>query len=216
MKKSFLCVLLVFGISAMGFSQDETERFPINIWFSAGPSFGNYFMNGKDLENSYTGSPGVNLNFYALFGEKNMGIFFNYGIMFPVVNSTRENYEPSVQLDFILLGFGFGYDINESLMLHFGIGPNMNMLFLHSDTNSGDYFIGLGLGGDIGLTFNPIKFLCINVGTTLSYNFSAYREIRNNIDFRNNKYDIVESGWVNHYSMIGIKPYITIGFNYYH
>ena len=213
MKKSFLCVLLVFGISAMGFSQDETERSPREIWFSTGSAFGNYLMNGMDLESNYTGSPGVNLNFYALFGEKNICVFFNYGIIFPVVNSTREYNESSVQIDYTPLGFGFGYDINQSLMLHLGIGPNMNMLFLRSDTNAGDYFIGLGLGGDIGFKFNPIKSLCIDFGTTLSYNFVAYKEIRNNIDFRHNKYDIVGSGWMNQYSMIGIKPYILIGFN---
>jgi len=215
MKRLFLGAALLVGISVMGFSQDKTKAFPIDAMFSAGPTFGNYFMNGTDLEKSYTGSPGINLNFYALFGEKNLGVFFNYGILFPAVNNTGEKYDPSVQLDFTLLGFGLGYSLNEKLMLHFGIGPNMNMLFLHSDEKSGDYFIGLGIGGDIGIKHKLAKYVSLDVGTTISYNFAAYREMRNNIDLRNNNYDLEKSGWVKGYSMIGIKPYITIGFNYY-
>jgi len=156
------------------------------------------------------------LAFYALFGEKNIGLFYNYGIMFPAVNNAGVNYEPSVQLDFILLGIGFGYDINKTLKLHFGVGPNMNMLFLHGKENTetmGDYFIGLGLGGDIGLKIKLTKFLIIDAGTTLSYNFAAYSEKRRYTDFGRNKYEIEDSGWVNNYSMIGIKPYILFGFN---
>jgi len=217
MKMLFLGTVLLVGIGVMGFSQDETKDFPIDILFSAGPAWGNYFMNGTGLENSYTGSPGINLNFYALFGEKKLGLFFNYGILFPAVNNTGKNHDPSVQLDFILLGFGFGYSLNENLMLHFGIGPDMNMLFLHSIENnekSGDYFIGLGIGWDIGFKHKLAKYLTLDIGTTISYNFSAYREIRNNIDFHNNNYDLEKSGWVKGYSMIGIKPYITIGLNY--
>jgi hypothetical protein len=217
MKRAFMCVVLAVGISAMGFSNEETNRFPFDIWSSIGPSFGNYFMNGNDLENGYTGSPGINLNFYALFGERNIGVFFNYGILFPVVNNMGKDYDPSVQLDFILLGIGFGHNINDNLKLYFGIGPNMNMLFLQGRENrekNGDYYIGLGIGGNIGLKYNFTKWLSIDAGTTLSYNFAAYREIRNDINFRRNRYELEKSGWANNYSMIGIKPYIAIGFGY--
>jgi hypothetical protein len=212
MKRFFLSAVLLVCISAIGFS----HGFNFDIWFSAGPAFGNNFMNGTNLEHNYIGSPGINLSYYALLGKKNIGLFFNYGILFPAVNNTGILYEPSVQLDYILLGVGFGYTINKTLKLYFGIGPDMNMPFLHSKENNeimGDYFIGLGFGGDIGLKFKPVRFLCIDVGTTLSYNFAAYREIRSNIDFRHNEYEIEKSGWVNRYSMLGIKPYILLGFN---
>jgi opacity protein-like surface antigen len=191
----------------MCFAQHET-------WFTAGGAFGNSFMNGKDLESSYTGFPGVNLSNYTFFNQKNIGIFCNYGILFPTVNNLGNNYAPSFQLDFILLGAGFGYDINENMKLYFGIGPDMNMLFFHSDkdsgTSKGDYFIGLGIGGDIGLKFNITNLICLNVGTTLSYNFAAYREIRSINNWDDQKTE--SSGWVSRYSMIDVKPYIAIGF----
>jgi hypothetical protein len=216
-KKTFLCITFIVGINAISFSQEETKGFPFDIWFSTGPAFGNYFMNGNDLESSYTGSPGINLNFYALFGERNIGVFFNYGILFPAVNNTEKNYDPSVQLDFILAGIGFGHNINNNIKLYFGIGPNINMLFLHSgenDEKNGDYLIGLGIGGNIGFKYKLAKWLSIDVGTTVSYNFAAYRELRDDIDFRRNRYDLEKSGWVDRYSMTGIKPYIAIGFGY--
>jgi hypothetical protein len=216
MKKGFLCVALAAGISAMGFSEG-TKPFPFDIWFSTGPTFGNYFMNGDDIKSSYAGSPGMNLNFYALFGEKNIGIFFNYGILFPAINNISKNYDPSFQLDFLLLGIGFGHNLSDAAKLYFGIGPNMNVLFLHSNNKgqkNGDYLIGLGVGGNIGIKYNFTKWLSIDAGTTLSYNFAAYREMRNNIDFRQNKYELEKSGWVKRYSMIGLKPYVAIGFGY--
>jgi hypothetical protein len=216
MKKVFLCVVLIISITAIGFSDDETQGFKFDIWFSMGPSFGNYFMNGTNLESNYTGSPGFDLSFYALFGKRNIGLFFNYGILFPVITNTGKNLEPSVQLDFILLGVGFGHNFNEALKFYFGVGPNMNSLFLHSKENAetiGDYFIGLGLGGDIGLKFKVANYFNIDVGTTLSYSFAAYREIRNFVDKRRNKYETEYSGWEKGYSMISIKPYILFGVN---
>jgi hypothetical protein len=216
MKKAFLLAVLITCITVIGFSQDKTEGFNFDIWFSTGPSFGNYFMNGTNMESNYTGSPGFDLSFYALFGEKNIGLFFNYGILFPAVISADINLEPSVQLDFILLGVGFGHNFTEALQLYFGVGPNMNMLFFHHKENSddmGDYFIGLGLGGDIGLKYKVTNYFSITAGTTLSYNFAAYREIRNFTDRRRNKYETEHSGWERGYSMIGIKPYILFGVN---
>jgi hypothetical protein len=201
MKKVLLSCVLAVCISTIGFSQDETQGSKIDIWFAAGPGFGNYFLNGTtNLKNSYIGSPGVNLSFYALFGEKNIGLFYNYGILFPAVNNAGINYETSLQLDYILLGVGFGYNINETLKLHFGVGPNMNMLSLHGKDNAAtmdDYFIGWGLGGDIGLRIKLFKFIIIDVGTALSYKFAAY--------------DMENSGWVERFSMAGIKPYALFG-----
>jgi hypothetical protein len=62
-KMKFLCIALVTAINTTGFSQEETKGFPFDIWFSTGPAWGNYFMNGNDPESGYIGSLGVNLNF---------------------------------------------------------------------------------------------------------------------------------------------------------
>ena len=216
MKKLFLCVVLIVGISAIGFPDDGTQGFKYDIWFSTGPAFGNYFINGSNLERNYTGSPGFDLSLFTLFGDRNIGFFFNYGILFPMDTNSGRSHGASVQLDFILLGVAFGYNINDALKIYFGIGPDMNMLFLHKKEGSnrtGDYSIALGLGGNIGLKFKVTDYFIISFGTTLSYNFAAYREIRHNVSFRHYQYNIESAGWVNGYSMIGIKPYISFGVN---
>jgi len=215
MKRAILYAALIIGVGAIGFPQEKVSNWDSTIWFSAGPTFGNYFMSGSNLENSYTGSPGINLSFYALFGERNIGLFFNYGILFPAIDSTGRNLHPSIHLDFILLGIGFARTINENMTLYFGAGPQMNMIFLHSREHAetkGDYFITLGLGGDVGLKFRFGTIFTIQIGTALSYNFAAYREIRRNLNFGNNSYDLEDSGWLNRFSLVGIRPYISFGF----
>ena len=217
MKKIFFYFVLVFCVCAIGFSTENSQPPKLDIWIASGTAFGNYFISGNDIEKNYTGSPGFDCSSYALFGGKNMGVFFNTSILFPAINNVDKNYSLSVQFDCINLGFGFGFDMSEKLKLRFGIGPNMNALFLHSmenDVISGDYIKGFGIGGDIGLKINPIRFLCIDVGTTVTYNFLGYREIRNDIDFRNDNYETDKSSWVNRYSLFGIKPYVTVGFNF--
>jgi len=212
MKRMFLCFAFIVGVSAIGFSQSA------ELWFSAGGGFGNYFMNGEEMESSYTFSPGINLSFYALFNRENkigIGLFFNYGIMFPVINNAGKLDDPSVQLDFVLIGVGFGYDINDSLKLYFGIGPHLNALFLHErgedNSKRGDYTVGFGIGGDIGIKYNFTRFVCLNAGTTITYNFLGYNEtgVRTNscLDSKDS------SGLIDRFSMVGIKPYIAIGFS---
>jgi len=208
MKRLFLCIVLILCISVISFSQE--------IWFAGGTAFGNYFLNGEDFKSNYTGSLGINLNFYAL-NEKNIGIFFNYGILFPLTNSIGKGSDLSVQLDFIILGVGFGYDLSTNMKLYGGIGPNLNALFLNdsegSDITLADYIIGLGIGGDVGIKYNVVNRMTINVGTTFAYNFAAYRIEAITIkegDWTRSKEN---SGLAARYSMISIKPYIAIGFS---
>ena len=222
MKRFFLFAALIVGITAIGFSDDETPGFNYDIWFSMGPSFGNSFISGTNLERNYSVSSGLDLSFYAFFGGRNIGFFFNYSILspyvflFPTVTNIWKSFEPSVQLDFIPLGVGFGYNISETLKLYFGIGPNVNIHITCTEENSvgtGDYSIGLGIGGDIGFKFKVTRFFNINLGTTVSYNFVGYRETRNYSDKRPYKYETLYSGWEQGYSRIGIKPYILFGVN---
>ena len=114
------------------------------------------------------------------------------------------------------MGIGFGFNANEALKLYFGIGPNMNILIFHASENFndlGDYFIGLGIGGDIGFKYKVTRFFSINFGATVSYNFTGYREIRKFSDNRRHKYETLYAGWEKDYSMIGVKPYILFGVN---
>ena len=217
MKRTFFFIGLIFCICSIGFSHEDKEPPQLDIWIASGPVFGNYFINGTDLEKNYTGSLGFDFSSYALFGKKNLGIFFNSSILLPAINNIEKDYSMSLQFDCINIGFGVGFDLNKIMKLRFGIGPNINALFLHSkeeDKTSGDYIMGCGIGGDIGLKFNLVKYLCIDVGTTVSYNFLGYRVIMNDVNHRHDNYEVEKSSWINRYSLIGIKPYIAVGFNF--
>jgi hypothetical protein len=163
MKKVVFGFMLLFALAPMIFSLEET-------WFSIGPNFGNYFDNGSDVGNFYMGSPGINLSGYGFWNQKNIGFFFNYGLLFPVVESIENNNKPIIQGDFIL-GPGFRYDLTEKLKLHFGIGIDVNLFALLDRTNidvkSIDNRIAFGLGGDIGLKYDITDVIYFNFGTTL-------------------------------------------------
>jgi hypothetical protein len=77
-----------------------------------------------------------------------------------------------------------------------------------------DNRIGLGLGGDIGIKYDITDVIYLDCGITLTYNFANYRSTESTIDnWVNTKQEF--SGWTNNFSMVGLKPYIAIGFNYY-
>lgn len=211
MKRLLLGIVLLICTSVMGFTQEEKRS--NNILFSVGLANESGFFNGTGLENEFIGSLGVSFNLYSFFDQRNVGLFFNASILRPLLN----DYDSLGQTDIIPFGVGYRFRFNENFMLHFGFGPSLNMTFLHDKNNieiTGDYIYGLGLGGDIGVNYKFAKLLSFNIGTTVTYNFMAYREIRRNVDYQKPNRDIVESGWVNKYSMIGIKPYFAIGFNF--
>jgi outer membrane protein W len=138
-------------------------------------------------------------------------------LLFPVIDTIESNYNPIVQADFIL-GPGFRYNINEKLKLRFGIGLNVNYFALldriDDDKKFANWRIGLGIGGDIGLKYDLTDAFYLDFGIALDYNFADYRWIESTIDnWTNTKREA--SGWINNYSVFGIRPYIGIGINLY-
>ena len=214
MKKIAVVLVLALGVNSVLFSLEEG-------WFATGANFGNYFQNDTNLGNFYAGSPGINFSGYA-FGdhEKNIGLFFNYAFLLPyqnplAVNTIERNYNQIVSSDF-LLGPGFKYRLNEKLALHYGIGLNLTLFnfFDRASDNvkSMDQRTGLGIGGDIGLKFDITDIVYLNIGATLNYNFANYRVAESTTDnWTNTRRD--SSGWVNNFSMFGIRPYIAVGVN---
>jgi hypothetical protein len=181
-----------------------------------GFNWGNYFDSGTDIGDFYSGSPGINLNSYSFFNQKNIGFFGNIGFMFPIVDTIGNGYNPIVHGSYIL-GVGFRNKINEKINLHFGIGPNLDQYYLLNRVNDNVKFAearySLGIGGDIGLKYDLTDSIYIDFGTTLSYDFASYRIAEStNDNWTNTKEE--SRGWTSS-SFFGIKPYIAIGFNLY-
>ena len=212
MKKTVLGLLLIISICGMAFSIEET-------WFAFGANFGNYFETGSDLGDFYFGSAGINFNGYGFSDQKNIGLFFNYGLQFPITNNIEGNYQPNpIQGDFIL-GLGFRFSINDNFKFHFGIGPAINICGFQEiadiiDEKKTDNRFSLGIGADAGIKYDITDIVYVNFGVGLMYNFSGYSTVT--ATFNNGENTKQESsGWINNYSMFGIRPYIAIGFNYY-
>ncbi|GHT70037.1 hypothetical protein FACS1894110_20710 [Spirochaetia bacterium] len=217
MKRLIALLGFLACMNFMVFAQEDTEKERIETsWLSVGFNWGNNFNIGDDIGNFYSGSPGVNFSGYGFYNQSKIGFFFNYGLMFPVVNNIENGYSPIDQADF-LMGVGFRHELNKKLNLHFGVGPNFNMYFLlnkvDNDVKATDARYSFGIGGDIGLKFDLTDSIFIDVGTTLSYDFATYRTVDStNDNWTNTKRE--SSGWITN-SFFGIKPYVAIGFNVY-
>ena len=210
MKRIIFCVMLLAGVTAIGFAEHET-------WFSVGGAFGSYNMDGNEIEKSHLASAGVNLSFYSIFRQRNIGLFFNWGVLFPIVNNIRDDYKPDNQLDFVLVGVASSFTINDYLKLYFGIGPSVGLLLFSSDDNeikAGSFILGLGVGGDVGIKFNLTDYMCITTGTTVAYQFAAYNDLMVTVNDPSHARRDIHS-WVTNYSSIGFKPYLGFGFHFY-
>jgi hypothetical protein len=213
MKRSVFLALLFVGINVAAFSLQET-------WFSTGFEFGNSIENSSDKGTVYTGAPGFNLNAYGFLDKRDIGIFFHYSFLFPVIaggNGDIKDYD--LQMEFIF-GPGFRYNITENLKLQFGIGFDWTIVTAMYNTVEEDFsraVFNLGIGGDIGIKYDITDFFYINGGVTVSYMFYnstqlySIKKTANNTETMTRIYDDNVKG----YSMLGIKPYICIGFNYY-
>jgi hypothetical protein len=210
MKKLMILSVLLMAANSFIFSLEEA-------WISVGANFGNYFENGTGLENAYMGYAGVNFNGYGFWNKKNIGLFYNVGVLFPITDTIESNYNPIVLGDFIL-GPGFRYNFSEKLKLRFGIGFNLNYFSfldrINNDKKFSDHRIGLGIGGDMGIKYDLTDSFYLDFGIALTYDFANYRWIQSTGDnWKNTKQET--SGWINNYSMFGIRPYISIGINMY-
>jgi hypothetical protein len=217
MKQSVFFAFLLVGINTVVFSFQET-------WLSMGFEFGNSIESISDEATTYIGAPGFNLNAYGFSDKRNIGVCFRSSFLFPVVaNGDRDTQEYDSQMEF-LLGPGFRYAITENLKLQFGIGLDW-MVVVADYTQSIDgkaidfskAVYNLGIGGDVGIKYDISDFFYLNGGVALSYMFFnhtwqySYQKQSNDEEIQKRIYDDNIKG----YSMVAIKPYICIGFNYY-
>jgi hypothetical protein len=210
MKKIFFGLILIFVLNAIAFSFEET-------WLSTGVNFGSYFDSGSDLGKFQISSIGINLSDYLFPKEKHIGVFFNYGLLFPVYNTIENAFMPLIQQD-IMLGIGFRLYITEKLNMVFGFGIiDINWLSLYNETDGKkitDDRISFGCGGDIGIRYEFNDIIYIVGGTTMTYNPVSFRSVSMPIDSWKHA-TVIHEIITEKYTMIGSRQYIAIGFNYY-
>ena len=214
-KVIFFALVAVMGANPL-FAQQES-------WISMGFEFGNSFEY-TDGGNTYIGAPGFNISGYSFYDKKDAGFFFHYSFLFPVlINGDGSIYDYDLQWEFII-GPGFRYNFNENLKLQFGIGIDWMFIFASYNQNilgNLTYFAkdasNFGIGADIGIKYDITDYFYINAGLTVSYMFYNYTSISSSYSPTNYETILTQifDGNIKGYGMLGIKPYICIGFNNY-
>ena len=210
MKKVFIAILLTIGINTYVFSQTET-------WLSFGFEYGNFWENssdGSDNFKGYMGSPGIGLSAYNFWNKGNIGLFVHDIFAFPTkmtaeINGVKSEIDLSnyfsIQVG-IIIGPGFRYHITDAFKLYYGIGLNYFFTSSSSD-NSSVITYNLGIGGDIGLKYDISDVFYINIGSIIACDFM-------NFSIVSTSYSTVAT-FEKKYSLIHLRPYICIGFNFY-
>jgi len=210
MKKAFILIILFIGMNTLVFSQTET-------WLSFGFEYVNFWESSSDNTDSikgYIGSPGISLSVYNFWNKGNIGIFVHDIFAFPTKMTAEINgvkTEIDLSNDFsmqvgIIIGPGFRYSFTDDFKIHFGIGLSF-LLSTSSSDNSSVLAYNLGIGGDIGLKYDISDIFYVNIGSIIAYDFMNFTMISTAYS--------TASAFAKNYSMIHLRPYICIGFNFY-
>jgi hypothetical protein len=229
MKKSVWLVVLIFGAYASGFSFSPSES-SVSLGFGWGNAFESAKEGGKTVK-TYMGSPGITLEAYQFWNGHNIGLFANVGFLFPVkMTSDVTGKKTDVDLSIynllfqenLIIGPGFRYRFNDRFTLQAGLG--LDILFniasysksvyvgygWISNVTYSTFFLGLGIGGDVGVKFDITDKVFLKLGSTISYDFAGYTSVRTNISAVGNR-----SEWASGYSLIDVRPYLCVGLNFY-
>jgi hypothetical protein len=229
MKKNICLVILILGVCASVFSFSPSES-SISLGFGWGNAFESAEEGGKTVK-TYMGSPGITLESYQFWNGHNVGLFANAGFLFPVkMTSDASGVKTDVDLSIydylfqenLIIGPGFRRGLNDRFTLLVGVG--LDLLFniaaysksvyvgygWINNVSHSTFSFGMGIGGDVGVKFDITDKVFLKLGSTVSYDFLCYSSIRTNLSAIGN-----QSGWVSGYSMIGFRPYLTVGLNVY-
>lgn len=194
------------------FSQQGMEE----SWVSLGAEFGNYFDYAPE-KTGYTGAAGGNLKGYGFFDRGNVGLFFHYGFLYPVLDPER----PDVALLWdSIIGPGFRVHFSDTVKLYFGAGIGWILGASESQKGAKTYtngIIRIGVGGDLGIKVDLTETVYLNVGLTASCFFFNYefRSVSEKIDDQTVTETQLPGGRTANSLFFGVKPYIGIGFNAY-
>jgi hypothetical protein len=215
MKRIGIFVLVVILGSFSIYAQTES-------WMSIGYEHGNFLetlsSSGVSVKSTMT-SPGVDLSVYNFFNNSNIGIFVHDSFLFPRSGSISDGVD-TISVDFsvydyivqigLIVGPGFRYQIDEKLSLYYGIGISL-LQTSASYENTSTYYVllayNIGIGGNIGLKYDFSDGMYFDVGAIANYDFKNYTSVSSTY--------IDSEGWADNYSMISIRPYAAIGFNFY-
>jgi len=215
MKKLFLLFIVVLRLSSHLFSNESISE----GWVGLGANFGTFIHNDPELGDFYAGNLGLNFSAHIFLNQRNVGFFFNFGVLFPAMGNIENDFDPSIQFDF-LLGLAFRHHLSEALKLYYGIGFHLYSASFEKNLNNNvryeDERVGFGLGGDIGLKYDFTDVVYANIGAVLSYTFVQHREEEEESSTDTDSWVTKRerAGWITDASRIGIRPYIGIGFNF--
>jgi hypothetical protein len=208
MKKMFFGLFFI-GVAVLCFSQNSTG------WGSIGLGYDNQWeSSGSPKIKTHMSSLAVTTSSYTFKMEKNIGFFSHTSFLFPRTSTIEASgIKVTVDLpgDGFIMGFngifgpGFKLNLDEEILLNFGIGPNTEILLATSENARSLGFL-LGIGGDIGIKFNITDIIAISLGSTISYNFASYVAGSNSMVGN-------ISGWAKDYSLINLRPYVYLSLN---
>jgi hypothetical protein len=203
MKKIIILMLLVLGIYG--------TVFPYESWLQAGFGYGNYFEK-TDVENqtveTYIGSPGFDIGSFQFWD--NFGFFIDLSFSFPnTVDVNVDGYNYTFQFGF-MVGPAFKFNLTEHMKVKLGVG--FSSLLTTGDYNNASLFnFNLGLGGDVGFLYTVNDLVYITIGTLAHYQFANRTNMPTPTPGSHDNHE-ENHEWAKNYSMIGIRPYIGIGF----
>lgn len=209
-----ITTMIIFSVITI-YAQTET-------WMSIGYEHGNFLetvsSGGVTIESTMT-SPGIDLSVYNFYNNTSIGIFVHDSFLFPKSGSISNGVD-TLSVDFsvydyivqigLIVGPGFRYQIDEKLNLYYGIGISL-LQTSASYENTSTYYVllayNIGIGGNIGLKYDFSDGMYFDVGAIANYDFKNYTSVSSTY--------IDSEGWADNYSMISIRPYAAIGFNFY-
>ncbi|GMO14646.1 MAG: hypothetical protein Pg6A_00280 [Termitinemataceae bacterium] len=200
-KHTGLMIVFIIFVNAMVFSNENR--------LSLGFEYGNFFEKrtdgGVDIE-TYIGSPGFNFSGYHLWND--FGFFHSHSFLFPAkVLSNRDGYKYIFEYGFTI-GPAFKIIFTGKLDMTLGLGFSLGNITGKQNNKSISLF-RMGIAGDIGLSFFVNKYICINIGSLISYHFLNTTSIANGThDKDGDENETTE--WSKNYNMAGLRPYIKI------
>jgi hypothetical protein len=185
MKKAYLCLLFVFGLSALGFAE-----FVIGVGGAYDFSSNTIGTGGTD---STTALHSFGFNLYQFYGGS-LGLVIQFSMPIPIAGTSQtgstvtnlalNTYFMNYVMD-ILVCKSFPIPLTDSLILMPGFGIHLGQLLLVANGYTGstiDMSLGAGVVMDFFYYFTPN--LGIRIGLSGAYDFLAIAA-PSNLSYRN-------------------------------